>query len=84
MTNFISIVFVLAIQLTTAVILFLIRPNADEQGRSKKTFPLRFTVAILGGALSLALLGANISERDDLAVLLLLVGLGYFILIEKA
>lgn len=83
MINLISILFVLGIQLIAGVILFVARSSRDAQGRDKK-FPLRFVVSILGGALPLALLGANIIERDGLAVLLALVGFVYFILIKKA
>lgn len=82
MIDMMSVLYVLLIQTVCLGVLFFSSSKNSSQ-EYQGVNPLRFGVLIVGGALPITLLGANIIERDGLAVLLALVGFIYFLVIKK-
>ena len=71
-----------------AVFLIFVAAEVALRQTAKLTRPSsqysELILSTLGGAIPLALLGAQILERQAIAVLLSLVGFGYFIIFRKS
>ena len=83
MINIVSVLCVLLIQLLTFTLLLVSR-NWRAKRESSRGDGLGFWISILGGSLPIGLLGAELIERDGVAVLLALLGFVYFIVVNKA
>lgn len=83
MIDIVSVLCVLLIQIIAFTLLLTSR-NWRAKRDSPRGDGLGFWVSILGGALPIGLLGAELIERDGVAVLLALLGFVYFILVNKS
>lgn len=82
MINIISVAFVFLIFILCELALYFTKDNSRLQAGRGKSY-LRYWISILGGAIPIGLLGAQIIPRDGIAVILALVGFIYFIVIRK-
>ena len=82
MINIVSIAFVLMIFILCELVLYFTKGSSRLQAGRGKSY-LRLWISILGGAIPIGLLGAEIIPRDGVAVILALVGFIYFIVIRK-
>lgn len=82
MINVVSVGLVLIVFALCEFALFLTRTSAETQSGRGRSY-LRFWISILGGAVPIGMLAAEVIPRDGAAVLVALVGFIYFMFIRK-